>query len=69
MPLQFLTGFIRFVDAMVNRIGKIASFLIYPTMLVLVYEVVMQYYYTSTTIWAHETSCMLNGAQFIMGGA
>ena len=69
MPLQFLTGFIRFVDAMVNRIGKIASFLIYPTMLVLVYEVVMRYYFTRPTIWAHETSCMLYGAHFIIGGA
>jgi hypothetical protein len=66
--LRFLTGFIQFVDAMVDRIGKIASFLVYPTMLVLVYEVVMRYYFTRPTIWAHETSCMLYGAHFIIGG-
>ena len=69
MLLRFLTGFIQFVDAMVDRIGKLASFLIYPTMLVLVYEVVMRYYFTRPTIWAHETSCMLYGAHFIIGGA
>ena len=69
MRLRFLTGFIQFVDAMVDRIGKIASFLIYPTMLVLVYEVVMRYYFTRPTIWAHETSCMLYGVHFVIGGA
>lgn len=67
--MQFLRGFVRCVDAAIDFIGKTASFLIYPTMLVLVYEVVMRYYFTRPTIWAHETSCMLYGAHFIIGGA
>lgn len=67
--LQFLRGFIRCVDAAIDFIGRTASFLIYPTMLVLVYEVVMRYYFTRPTIWAHETSCMLYGAHFVIGGA
>jgi len=49
--------------------GKIVAFLIYPVMLVLVYEVVMRYVFNRPTIWAHETSCMLYGAHFILGGA
>lgn len=49
--------------------GKIVSFLVYPVMLVLVYEVVMRYAFNSPTIWAHETSCMLYGAHFVLGGA
>lgn len=49
--------------------GKIVSFLIYPIMLVLVFEVVMRYFFESPTIWAHETSCMLYGTHFILGGA
>ncbi len=69
MRLQLLTGFIQFVDTMNEWIAKIASFFIYPMMLVLVYEVVMRYYFTRPTIWAHETSCMLYGAHFILGGA
>jgi TRAP-type mannitol/chloroaromatic compound transport system permease small subunit len=67
--LQFLRGFVRCVDAAIDFIGKTTSFLIYPTMLVLVYEVVMRYYFTRPTIWAHETSCMLYGAHFVIGGA
>jgi len=67
--VHFLTGFIRFVDTMNDRMGKIISFLIYPIMLVLVYEVGMRYLFTKPTIWAHETSCMLYGAHFMLGGA
>ncbi len=69
MVMLFLTGFIRFVDTVNEWIAKVASFLIYPMMLVLVYEVVMRYYFIRPTIWAHETSCMLSGAHFIIGGA
>lgn len=67
--MQFLVGFIRKVEVFVDRVGKVTSFLIYPTMLVLVYEVVMRYYFIRPTIWAHETSCMMYGAHFIIGGA
>ena len=67
--MQFLTGFIRSVDKMNDWIGRIVGFLIYPIMLVLVYEVVMRYVFDSPTIWAHETSCMLYGAHFVLGGA
>jgi TRAP-type mannitol/chloroaromatic compound transport system permease small subunit len=49
--------------------GKIVAFLVYPVMLVLVYEVIMRYVFTRPTIWAHETSCMLYGAHFVLGGA
>jgi len=67
--LNFLTGFISFVDAFNDRMGKIVAFLVYPVMLVLVYEVVMRYAFNRPTIWAHETSCMLYGAHFVLGGA
>ena len=67
--LGFLITFINFVDALNDWVGKICAFLVYPTMLVLVYEVVMRYGFISPTIWAHETSCMLYGAHFVLGGA
>jgi len=67
--VRFLTGFIRFVDKMNDRMGKIVGFFVYPIMLILVYEVVMRYLFNSPTIWAHETSCMFYGAHFVLGGA
>lgn len=50
-------------------VGRIVGFLVYPIMLVLVFEVMMRYVFDSPTIWAHETSCMLFGAHFVIGGA
>lgn len=67
--MRFFTGYIKFVENMNDQIGKIVGFLIYPVMLVLVYEVVMRYLFNSPTIWAHETSCMLFGTHFLLGGA
>lgn len=67
--MRFLIGFIRFVDNLSDWVGKIAGFLVFPIMLVLVYEVVMRHVFNRPTIWAHETSCMLYGAHFVLGGA
>ena len=67
--MNILTGFITTVERFNDRMGKFVAFLVYPTMLVLVYEVVMRYAFGRPTIWAHETSCMLYGAHFILGGA
>jgi len=67
--LNNLAGFIMTVEKLNDRMGKLVAFLVYPTMLVLVYEVMMRYAFGRPTIWAHETSCMLYGAHFILGGA
>ncbi|ADE56599.1 Tripartite ATP-independent periplasmic transporter DctQ component [Aminobacterium colombiense DSM 12261] len=67
--MSFLKTFIIFVDNLNDWMGKILGFLIYPTMFILVYEVIMRYAFNKPTIWAHDTSCMLYGAHFILGGA
>jgi len=67
--LRFLTRYIKFVENLSDRIGYIVGFLIYPIMLILVFEVTMRYVFNSPTIWAHETSCMLYGTHFVLGGA
>ncbi len=67
--MDFIIRFINFIDTLNDWVGKICAFLVYPMMLVLVYEVVMRYGFNRPTIWAHETSCMLYGAHFVLGGA
>ena len=69
MRLNYLIKFINFTDTLNDWVGKIFGLLVYPTMLVLVYEVVMRYGFNRPTSWAHEPSCMLYGAHFILGGA
>jgi len=67
--LRSLVALVGFVDNLNDWVGRIVGFLVYPIMLILVYEVVMRYVFNRPTIWAHETSCMLYGAHFIIGGA
>jgi len=67
--MKLFISYIRFVDGLNDRVGKVFSFFIYAMMLILVYEVVMRYAFNSPTIWAHETSEFFYGAHFIVGGA
>lgn len=57
------------IDSISEWSGKIASWLIFPMILVLVFETVLRYGFESPTIWAHETSQMLFGAFFLLMGA
>jgi TRAP-type mannitol/chloroaromatic compound transport system permease small subunit len=67
--MRFLISYIRFVDCLNDRVGKVFSFFIYAITLILVYEVVMRYAFNSPTIWAHETSEFFYAAHFLIGGA
>lgn len=67
--MRFFISYIRFVNSLNDRVGKVFSFFIYAMMLILVYEVVMRYVFNSPTIWAHETSEFFYGPHFIVGGA
>lgn len=67
--MRLLIAFIDHVNKLNDWVGKIFGFLVYPIMIVLVFEVVMRYAFNRPTFWAHETSCMLYGAHFLLGGA
>ena len=60
---------IRLVDNLNDWVGKIVAMMIFPMMLMLVWEVLMRYGFNSPTFWAHETSQFFNGAFVILGGA
>jgi TRAP-type mannitol/chloroaromatic compound transport system permease small subunit len=49
-------------------IGKIASFLIYAVMIIIVYELISRWLFNQPTEWVHEASTMLYGVFFILGG-
>lgn len=57
------------IDAISGWAGKIISFLIVPTVLILVYETVMRYGFNAPTPWVHHISWNLTGPFFLLGGA
>lgn len=49
--------------------GKIASFLVYCGIFILVFEVVSRYFFHAPTVWAHGYSQRVFGSYFILVGA
>ena len=67
--MPFIKGFISVVDFINDGIGRIISFLVYPMIGVLVWEVFMRYLFNQPTIWAHELSALFYAVFFLLGGA
>ena len=60
--------YIKFINKLNDWIGQIVSFLIYPIMGSLLWEVIMRYAFNEPTQWAHEFSSMLYAIFFLIGG-
>ncbi len=55
------------INVLNKWVGKIAAYLLYPGMLVLVYEVVARYVFNEPTIWAHGVSQRIFAVYFVLG--
>lgn len=64
-----VSGFMKFIDNLSDREGKIFAFLIYPMWGLLVFEVVMRYGLDRPTIWSHELCGFIYGTHLVLGGA
>ncbi len=56
------------IDTFSEWTGKIIAPLIAVVMLIVMSEVVLRYFFNAPTAWAHESSAMVFGAYFILGG-
>lgn len=66
--MDAIRAYIRFVDVLNEWVGRAVSYLIYPMVLMLVWEVASRYVFNSPTIWAHELSAFLYAVVFLLGG-
>ncbi|MFC1860917.1 TRAP transporter small permease subunit [Chloroflexota bacterium] len=64
-----ISGFLKIIDKISDRLGKVVSFFIITIALIIGYEVVSRYIFNSPTLWAHETSLMFFAAFATLGGA
>lgn len=65
--MNLLAAFSRFIDGLNDRLGRAASFLIVPMIVIMVLEVVLRYFFTEPTIWALEGTQILFGYMFMLG--
>ncbi|MFH1982626.1 MAG: TRAP transporter small permease subunit [Pseudomonadota bacterium] len=61
--------FLRAIDSISEWSGRICSFLVYIGIIMLVFEVIARYFFSSPTVWAHGYSQRLFGSYFVLIGA
>ena len=55
------------LESITRKEGEITSFLIYPLLAVVVYEVFMRYVFNSPTSWGFEVTTFLYGLHYMFG--
>jgi len=60
---------LKLVDKISDYSGKASSFIVYPGVAILVYEIFSRYLFDAPTVWAHGTSQRMFAVYFVIGGA
>ena len=58
---------IKAIDRLIDRQGELTSFLIYPLVLIVIFEVLMRYLFNSPTIWGFEATAFAYGLHYMFG--
>lgn len=62
-------AFARAVDRLNEHVGRAVALLLLPCILITAYEVVMRYVFNRPTIWVNESTQIIFGFYFLLGGA
>ena len=62
-----LNPIINTIDALIDWQGKVSSFVIYPLVGIVLYEVVMRYAFNAPTVWGFEATTFAYGVHFMLG--
>ncbi len=57
------------LESFSKKEGEITSFLIYPLLVIVVYEVIMRYAFNAPTTWGFEATTFLYGLHYMFGMA
>ena len=57
----------RAIDAFNDKEGEITSMLIYPLLVIVIYEVFMRYVFNAPTSWGFEATTFLYGVHYMFG--
>lgn len=66
--MQKIRAVLRWIDKVNERTAKAASFLIFLMIGIVNYEVIRRYAFNAPTIWAFESTYLLYGIYFMLGG-
>jgi TRAP-type mannitol/chloroaromatic compound transport system permease small subunit len=55
------------VDRALKKQGEFSSFVIYPLVIIVIYEVFMRYVFNAPTIWGFEATAFAYGVHYMLG--
>jgi len=62
-----LNSTINAIDFLIEKQGRLSSFLIYPLLLIVIFEVIMRYAFNAPTSWGFEATSFAYGLHFMLG--
>lgn len=62
-----LNSIIKSIDFLIEQQGRLSSFLIYPLLIIVIFEVIMRYAFNAPTIWGFEATSFAYGLHFMLG--
>ena len=63
-----MEALLNIIDNINDWVGKLVSFLIFPIIGIIIFEVIMRYFLHASQLWVPETSVFLFGCLFVLGG-
>ena len=66
--MSILKTFLKFIDAVNEKVGNLLSYFLFFFFVLLLMEVILRYFFNSPTVWANELAQMLFGAYAILAG-
>jgi len=66
--MSILKAFLKFINAVNDRIGNLLSYFLFFFFALLLLEVILRYFFNSPTVWANELAQMFFGAYAILAG-
>ena len=66
--MSIIRAFLKFIDAVNDRMGSLLSYFLFLFFVLLFMEVILRYFFNSPTVWANELAQMLFGAYAILAG-
>ena len=64
-----MTTFIRYIDALNDKLGKLISVLLIPMIVIVIYTAVQRYFFHTSVSWGFELALFAFGIHGIVGGA
>lgn len=67
--MKAIEAYLRFTDWLNAKFAWIVAFLIFPMLIIMIWEIMMRYFFNSPSQWAYEISLFVFGAYVVLGGA